>query len=221
MEADSHDSVGVVEGFFDSVSMVDVNIEVQHAWVDLQQLQDAEDYVVDVAETTGLCFPGVVETAHPVDCYIALASDDQVRCVDAASCGQLAVVEQSFEARTVKALVNLEDLAQLDILKKPSLLKFKASIVGLDNLGAFWVDPSLEVLDVLRMVEAAKFFWGCRLAVKHVEARGEPVVVDEAVDHFEPHGLHGMPLTESELGEVLIVEVADLPHRNGNYYTSR
>lgn len=76
METDSHDSVGVVEGFFDSVSMVDVNIEVQHAWVDLQQLQDAEDYVVDVAETTGLCFPGMVKTAHPVDCYIALASDD-------------------------------------------------------------------------------------------------------------------------------------------------
>lgn len=221
MEANCHDSVGMVEGFFDSVSVMDVDVEVKHAWVDLQQLQDAEDYIVDVAETASLCFFGVVETAHPVDCYIALASDDQVRCVNAASCRQLAVVEQSFEARTVKALVDLEDFAQLDVLEKPSLLEFKAGIVGLDYLGALWVDPSLEVLDVLRMVEAAKFFWSCRLAVKHVEARGESVVIDEAVDHFEPHGLHGVALAECELGEVLIVEVADLPHRNGNYYTSR
>ena len=221
MEADSHDSVGVVEGFFDSVSMMDVDVEVKHARVHLEQLQDAEDDVVDVAETAGLCLLGVVETAHPVDCYIALACDDEVRCVDAAPCGQLAVVEQSFEARTVKTLVDLEDLAQLDVLKKLPFLKFKPSIVGLDYLAALRVDPSLQVLDVLRVVEAAEFFGSCGLAVKHVEARGEAVVVDEAVDHLEPHGLHGVSFAERELGEVLIVEVADLPHRKANYYTNR
>lgn len=170
MEADCHHSVGVIEGLLNSVSMMDVDVQVKNAWVNLEQLQDAEDDVIDVAEPAGLCFLGVVEASHPVDCYITLACNDKICCVDAASCGQLTVVEQSLEARAIKTLVNLEDLTQLDVFKKLSFLKFKADIVRLDYLGALWVDPSLQVLDVLRMVETAKFLGSCCLAVKHVES---------------------------------------------------
>lgn len=37
METDSHDSVGVVEGLLDSISVVDVDVQVEDSGVDLQQ----------------------------------------------------------------------------------------------------------------------------------------------------------------------------------------
>jgi hypothetical protein len=109
-------------------------------------------------------------------------------------------------------LVDLEDFSQLDILDEDALLLFSADVVGIDEVRAIGSDPGLQVLDVLRVVEEAKFFGSGCLAVEHVELGGEVVVVDEAVDHLEAHGLHGMLFAEDELGEVGVVEVADLSH---------
>lgn len=53
MEADGHDSVCVVECLFDAVAVVHIDVQVQDSGVDSQQLQDAEDDVVDVAKATG------------------------------------------------------------------------------------------------------------------------------------------------------------------------
>ena len=61
MEADGHDPIGVVEGLLDPVPVVDVDVEVEDPRVHLQQLQDAQHYVVDVAETTRFCFFAMVE----------------------------------------------------------------------------------------------------------------------------------------------------------------
>ena len=86
VEADGHDAVGVVESLLYPVPVVNVNVQVQHPRVHLQQLQNAQNYVVDVAETTRLCFFAVVETSRPVYHNVALACYYQVSCVDAASC---------------------------------------------------------------------------------------------------------------------------------------
>ena len=43
MEGDGHDSVGVPEGEFDAVAVVDVNVDVENSWVipiiDITQFQ--------------------------------------------------------------------------------------------------------------------------------------------------------------------------------------
>jgi hypothetical protein len=48
-------------------SMVHVNVNVQHAMVVFEQLQNAQHNVVDVAEATGLALLGMVQATRPVD----------------------------------------------------------------------------------------------------------------------------------------------------------
>lgn len=50
VERHRHDSVGRVERLLDSVSVVDVDVDVEDASVELEQLQDAKHDVVHVAE---------------------------------------------------------------------------------------------------------------------------------------------------------------------------
>mmetsp|Transcript_9054 Transcript_9054/g.30018 ORF Transcript_9054/g.30018 Transcript_9054/m.30018 type:complete len:336 (+) Transcript_9054:57-1064(+) len=66
MEGECHDAVGEVEGLLDAVAVVDVNVHVQHARVYLEQLQDGQHDVVDVAEARRLALLGVVQPARPV-----------------------------------------------------------------------------------------------------------------------------------------------------------
>lgn len=45
VERDSHDAVRGVEGFFDTVAMVNVDVNVENALLESQQLEDTEDDV--------------------------------------------------------------------------------------------------------------------------------------------------------------------------------
>ena len=54
MEGDGHDPVGGVEGLLDAVPVVDVDVDVEDPLVVLEQLEDGQHDVVDVAETRGL-----------------------------------------------------------------------------------------------------------------------------------------------------------------------
>jgi hypothetical protein len=70
VEGDSHDSVSAVESLFDSVSMMDVDVDVEHAVVVLEQFKDGEHDVVNVAEAAGFHLLGVVKAACPVDANV-------------------------------------------------------------------------------------------------------------------------------------------------------
>lgn len=50
VEGACHDSIGQVEGFLHAVSVVDIDIDVQHSLVGLQQFQDGQHAIVDIAE---------------------------------------------------------------------------------------------------------------------------------------------------------------------------
>ncbi|CAD6888718.1 unnamed protein product, partial [Tilletia caries] len=54
-------------GLLDPVAVVDVDVYVEDAGVDAEELEDAEDDVIDVAETRGLALLGVMESAGPID----------------------------------------------------------------------------------------------------------------------------------------------------------
>ena len=67
VEGEGHDAVGAVEGLFDAVAVVDVDVDVEHTRVVEEEVPDREDYVVDVAESRcGFLFR-VVQAAGPVD----------------------------------------------------------------------------------------------------------------------------------------------------------
>ena len=54
VEADCHDSVSGQEGFLDAIAVMDIDVHVQHPLVILQQFQDGQYNVVDVAEARRL-----------------------------------------------------------------------------------------------------------------------------------------------------------------------
>ena len=60
VEGDGEDAVGGPKGLFDAVAVVDVDVDVHDARVQAEELQDTEDDVVDVAETAGFGFFGVM-----------------------------------------------------------------------------------------------------------------------------------------------------------------
>ena len=67
MEADRHHSVRGVEGLLNTISVVNVDIDVEFPLVVLQELQDGQDDVIDITEARGLALLGVMQTSGPVD----------------------------------------------------------------------------------------------------------------------------------------------------------
>jgi hypothetical protein len=43
VERDRHHTIGAVEGFFDAIAVVHVNVDVQHSWVEAKKLDDAKN----------------------------------------------------------------------------------------------------------------------------------------------------------------------------------
>jgi hypothetical protein len=86
MKGDSHDPISIVESLFDTVPMMHIDVQVKHPRIDFEELQNANHYIVDVAEATGLCLFSVVVSPCPIDGHIRNARYDDVRSIDAPSC---------------------------------------------------------------------------------------------------------------------------------------
>ena len=67
VEADGHDAVRQVKGLLHAVAVMHVNVQVQDPGVILEELQDGQHEVVDVAKPARLAFLGVVQPSRPVN----------------------------------------------------------------------------------------------------------------------------------------------------------
>jgi hypothetical protein len=67
MEADGHDAVSCIERFLDTVSMMTVNVNVQHPWICSQKFKDSEHDVIDVTKARRLPLFSVMKAACPID----------------------------------------------------------------------------------------------------------------------------------------------------------
>mmetsp|Transcript_36157 Transcript_36157/g.116436 ORF Transcript_36157/g.116436 Transcript_36157/m.116436 type:complete len:332 (+) Transcript_36157:111-1106(+) len=103
VKGDRHHAVRREEGLLDAVAVVDVDVQVEHASVHLEQLQDREYDVVDVAEAGRLGSLRVVQSARPVDRDVGSASVEAHRAVDRSSRVQAAVVVQAVKDGAVVA----------------------------------------------------------------------------------------------------------------------
>ena len=50
MKGACHDSIGKVKGLFYSVSMVDININVEHSLVDFEEFENSQNTVINITE---------------------------------------------------------------------------------------------------------------------------------------------------------------------------
>lgn len=118
VEGDGHDSIGSVESFFDSIAMVDINVDVEDALLESKELNNAEDDVyymsdtsqarrawirltINIAKTTCLALLGVVKTSSPVDGDVAFATVQTCSSLHATTRADAAELKESVEDRAV------------------------------------------------------------------------------------------------------------------------
>ena len=66
MERNSHDSIRIVKCFLYTISMMNIDIQIEHSRVHFKQFQDANNDVIDIAEPTSLSFFGVMIPSCPI-----------------------------------------------------------------------------------------------------------------------------------------------------------
>lgn len=91
VERNRHDTISRVEGLFDAIAVVNINIDIKNTLLETQQLKDSENNIcqvldqsqghinfkhltIDVTEATCFTLLGVVQTTSPVNSNIALVA---------------------------------------------------------------------------------------------------------------------------------------------------
>jgi hypothetical protein len=67
VKAASHYTICGVEGFLDTITVVTVDVNVQHSWVCSQELKDSEYNVIDVTKARRLPLLSMMKAARPID----------------------------------------------------------------------------------------------------------------------------------------------------------
>lgn len=73
MKRHTHDSIGQVECFFNSITMMYVNVNVNDSRINEKKFQYCQNDVVNVAETTCLRLFCMMKAASEIDSYIGLS----------------------------------------------------------------------------------------------------------------------------------------------------
>lgn len=72
MKTDGHDPIGEIKRFLHSITMMNIDVDIQHARVILQELQDAYHNVIYVAKSWRLKFLRMMKSTTPVYTNITL-----------------------------------------------------------------------------------------------------------------------------------------------------
>jgi len=167
---------------------VDINIDVQNALVVLEELEDGEDDVIDIAEAGGLALLGVVEPAGPVDGDVVAVVE-----LDGAPNG-------SPRVGLAEAVEPVEDgavLADVEPLERADLV-----LLRLGGDGA-------EEGDVVVGVEAAEVAVAGGVGAEHLHLVEEAVAAEQRVGHADAVRLHRVALPVVVVAHLRVVEVAD------------
>lgn len=81
MKGDCEDAVGGPEGLFDTVAVMDVDIDVENPRMVAEELEDGKNDVINVTEATCFCLFGVMKSSRPIDRDVALLGYQLAGCV--------------------------------------------------------------------------------------------------------------------------------------------
>jgi hypothetical protein len=101
METACHDAIGTIESFFDAISVVNVNVYVQDAFVHLEQFEYGQDAIVDVTKAGCFGFFGVVESPGPIDDNVGRVFVETRRSPDRTGRVELTKFVQSIKDWTI------------------------------------------------------------------------------------------------------------------------
>ena len=113
VERARHHAVGRVESLLDTIAVVNVDVDVENALMVLEQLEDCEDAVVNVAKSARFRLFGVVESSRPVDDNIALVAIESLCAPYRARRVDLAKLKEAIKYRAVLSDVEALKLAHV------------------------------------------------------------------------------------------------------------
>lgn len=161
--------------------------------VNLEELKDAQNDVVNIAEPRGLGLLRMMQPPGPIERDIRVLPVQLDRGPDGAPGGGLAEGEEAVEDRAVLADVEALEVAGMGVV--------------VDGLGG---DGGEEV-DVVVGVEAADVVGAGGEGAVDLHAAVEGVVDDEVVGHADAVGLHGVALAVVVVADRGLVEVGHTP----------
>jgi hypothetical protein len=97
VKADGHHSIGQIKSFLNAITMVNVDIDVQHAFVILEKLQNCDDDVVHIAKAGSFELFRVVQPSGPVDSNVTLMIVELLRSLQAGACVSSTKIVQSWK----------------------------------------------------------------------------------------------------------------------------
>ena len=168
MKAHGHDPIRREKGLLDAVAMVHVDVDVEDALVVLQELEDGEHNIINVAEPLGLLLLGVVQPSRKVDAQVATAVVEFDGGVDGAAARDLGKLEEAGEPGAV-VLADIELVfVHFELPTTARLLPRHAasSTAAPATLQEIWSD-SFEVLDVVLGVEDCHLLVGGAVGLLH------------------------------------------------------
>lgn len=108
VERAGHHARGVIKGLLHTVPVVNVDVDVQNALVNSQQLQNREGNVVGIAKPARLGLLRVVETSRPVYRDVGLPRVQSCGPVDGGAARLLTKLEETVEDRAIGLFPDVE-----------------------------------------------------------------------------------------------------------------
>jgi len=179
VEADGHHSVGCVKGFFNSIAVVDVDIDVEHSLMILEQLQDSKHNVIYITEPRGRLLLCMMKASSPVDANVRRLMIQLDCSINRPSTRNLTKLEKSREARAV-IFTNIKFLGFFDSMAS-----------GLFCCEKVWGN-SFEVIDILIGVKVHHLLVCSLVWLVHMHFPVEFVLDYKLVSHLDPEWLHWM-----------------------------
>lgn len=191
MERAGHDSVSQVEGLLNPITMMDINIDIQYSLISLEQFQNSQDTVIDIAEPRGLRLFGMMQPTGPIKGIFGLALSQDRRTGHWPSGIADTVVIKSFHDRTVLLEVEAVQL----ILKIGFVLR--SHILQQVNV-LIWVEPCQGLFLGMQVVQLCEFkVNGCEVVVQFVLA-------DDLVCHGHAQWFHWVTVWVVESADHLV-----------------
>lgn len=97
MEGECHDAVCGPESLLDTIAVMDVNINVEYAWMVKEELEYGKNDVIDVAKARCSSLLSVMQSAGPVNCNVGLMVGELTSSVKRRSSVGRAVLVEAIE----------------------------------------------------------------------------------------------------------------------------
>ena len=174
VQAQSHHSVRSIKCLFDSISMMDINVNVKNTIVFFEKLQNRQNAVIHITKARRLRLFGMVKPSRPIDGNVHRAFVE-LDCASERSSGVgLTILVQAVEQRTIVSDIEAHQLTSKVVARLRS--------------------DQFQKIHVIVRVKTGHVFKSGQTRTKHLQLLVQAVVENQIVGHSDAMRFHRMSL---------------------------